>query len=302
MNSMEEIYCKECGKYKKVDDFTKSQLKLKSSTCKECKKAYDKQYNSKNKEKRHERYNEIKDFRKEYDSKRYYANKDYFSEKAKRYRKINKEKLSIKKKKYYSNNRNKILKKKKEYYLLPEIKENKKSYNRKYIEINKDKLKEKRIANKAHSSLKYKEYRIKNKQRINKNHNIYAKNRRKLDPVFRLRSLISNEINLALNGKKNKSCIQFLPYTIEKLKLHLESLFECWMNWNNHGKYTPSLWKDDDSSTWTWQIDHIIPSSMFKYTSMEDEEFKKCWSLENLRPLLAKQNIIDGVSRVRHIR
>lgn len=27
---------------------------------------------------------------------------------------------------------------------------------------------------------------------------------------------------------------------------------------------------------------------------MEDEEFKKCWALSNLRPYSAKQNIIDG--------
>ena len=28
---------------------------------------------------------------------------------------------------------------------------------------------------------------------------------------------------------------------------------------------------------------------------MEDDNFKKCWALENLRPLSAKQNIVDGV-------
>jgi hypothetical protein len=33
---------------------------------------------------------------------------------------------------------------------------------------------------------------------------------------------------------------------------------------------------------------------------MDDEEFKKCWSLDNLRPLSAKQNILDGTSRKRH--
>jgi hypothetical protein len=33
---------------------------------------------------------------------------------------------------------------------------------------------------------------------------------------------------------------------------------------------------------------------------MDDENFKKCWALENLRPYSAKQNIIDGVTRVRH--
>lgn len=27
---------------------------------------------------------------------------------------------------------------------------------------------------------------------------------------------------------------------------------------------------------------------------MEDENFKKCWALSNLRPLSAKQNVLDG--------
>jgi len=30
---------------------------------------------------------------------------------------------------------------------------------------------------------------------------------------------------------------------------------------------------------------------------MEDENFKKCWSLDNLRPLSAKINILDGNKR-----
>ena len=44
-------------------------------------------------------------------------------------------------------------------------------------------------------------------------------------------------------------------------------------------------WNDNDQSTWTWNIDHIIPQSTLPYTSMDDEIFKKCWALENLRPL-----------------
>ena len=72
------------------------------------------------------------------------------------------------------------------------------------------------------------------------------------------------------------------------------------MNWNNHGTYNPKTWDDNDQSTWKWQLDHIIPHSTFKYTSFNDSEFKKCWALENLRPYSAKQNIIDGATRIRH--
>lgn len=64
------------------------------------------------------------------------------------------------------------------------------------------------------------------------------------------------------------------------------------MTWESRGRY--------NSKTWTWQIDHIIPHSTFKYTSMVDENFQKCWSLKNLRPLNAKQNYLDGIRRVRY--
>lgn len=66
------------------------------------------------------------------------------------------------------------------------------------------------------------------------------------------------------------------------------------MNWNNWGRYNAETWDDNDPSTWTWQIDHIIPQSKLKYTSMDDENFKKCWALDNLRPLSSKENLEKG--------
>jgi 5-methylcytosine-specific restriction endonuclease McrA len=53
------------------------------------------------------------------------------------------------------------------------------------------------------------------------------------------------------------------------------------MSWHNYGSY--------------WHIDHIIPHSQFNYLSLDDDNFKKCWSLENLRPLSSKQNLINGL-------
>lgn len=119
-----------------------------------------------------------------------------------------------------------------------------------------------------------------------------------------MRVNLSNAVGRALKtnkGSKNsESFLQYVPYTMNKLKLHLESQFESWMTWENHGKYNLKTWNDNDSSTWTWQIDHIMPQSILPYTSMEDENFKKCWALENLRPLGAKQNFLDGCTKVRH--
>ena len=66
------------------------------------------------------------------------------------------------------------------------------------------------------------------------------------------------------------------------------------MNWNNYGNYRLNSWNDFDQSTWKWNIDHIIPQSMFNYDSMQHPDFYKCWALENLRPLSAKKNLLKS--------
>lgn len=103
-----------------------------------------------------------------------------------------------------------------------------------------------------------------------------------------------SDLNLTKDSKSVWKDI--LPYSPQELWNHLEKQFEPWMNKNNHGTYRRADWDDNDSSTWKWQLDHLIPHSCFKYTSME-EEFKKCWALSNLRPLSAKQNLLDGNRR-----
>lgn len=114
------------------------------------------------------------------------------------------------------------------------------------------------------------------------------------DIRFFLRQTLSKEIGRGLrkrgSSKGQHSCLQFLPFSINELKEHLESQFEPWMHWDNHGPYRKNEWNDNDTATWTWQIDHIVRHAKFNYTSMEDPEFQKCWSLENLRPLSAKVN------------
>lgn len=72
------------------------------------------------------------------------------------------------------------------------------------------------------------------------------------------------------------------------------------MTWNNYGKYNKKNWNDNNQSTWTWQLDHIIPQSDLQYSTMIDDNFKKCWDLNNLRPLSSKQNLLDGVNKLRH--
>lgn len=115
------------------------------------------------------------------------------------------------------------------------------------------------------------------------------------DPYYKLRKCISSQINKTI-FKNNKSCLNYLPFSIKELKEHLESLFEPWMTWSNHGKYNATTHNLNP----TWQIDHIIPHSTFKYNNMSCQQFKDCWSLNNLRPLDARLNQLDGATKVRH--
>ena len=206
----------------------------------------------------------------------YEENKEERQEYNSQWHKDNKEYISIKRKEYYQNNKNEKLQKQKDYSLTH--KEEKKEYDRKYYLDNKE------------------EYNAYNRE--------YSKKKRKTDPCFNLRKNVSRLVVMMLktsNGTKNgKSVLQYLPYNVQDLKNHIESLFEPWMNWENYGQYKVDHWDDNDPATWTWQIDHIIPQSDLRYFSMEEESFQKCWALSNLRPLSAKQNLLDGVNKTRH--
>lgn len=125
-----------------------------------------------------------------------------------------------------------------------------------------------------------KQYLINNRDKVNE----YIRNRKKNDPSFKLRIGVSGAVCQALKSNTSKkngnSILKYLPYSMIELKSHLESQFDSNMSWDNHGTY--------------WHIDHIYPQSLLPYTSMEDENFKKCWSLDNLRPLEKIQNIKKG--------
>lgn len=206
------------------------------------------------------------------------------------YNKKNKDKIKKQRQEHCRKNKERLNKKSKEYYILNKEKCN--AANKLWEKKNEIKVKKWR-----------QQYRKDNCAYINKWNKNYQKNRRK-DAGYRLRKNISRLIFFAIkknNGNKSRmSILDYLPYSLIELKQHLEFLFEPWMSWNNLGKYIVNKWDDNDSSTWKWQLDHIIPHSTFHYTSMEDEEFKKCWSLENLRPYSAKLNQLDGCSRIRH--
>lgn len=210
------------------------------------------------------------------------------------YAENNKEHLIEYRKDYYQKNKDIIAPKNKIYY--QNNIDTARQYNKDYYQNNKQIISEQK-----------KIYRKNNKTIIAKNKLEYKKRARKNNPVFRIRELISNSIYKALqnkNSSKNtKSSWTYLLYTPKDLKNHIEQLFshsdnltldgKVWMTWDNQGQYDINTWDDSDPITWKWQLDHIIPHSSFNYTLITDEDFKKCWALDNLRPLSAKQNYLD---------
>jgi hypothetical protein len=67
-----------------------------------------------------------------------------------------------------------------------------------------------------------------------------------------------------------------LQYTPDELINHLEKQFKDDMTWDNYG---------------IWHVDHKFPITSFDIQEMGDEEFMKCWSLENLQPMWGEENI-----------
>jgi len=221
-------------------------------------------------------------------NKNYYRNmcNVCFLEFRKQYRLLNKHQD----KNYKTKNKEKISKYGKEYY---------RTHKDKCDALNKANYKKYQLSGER---LEYiRSYRDIHREKINAYARKNFRNLRLENLNYRINSNISRSIRsyLKINGssKVGKSCKSFLPFTIQELKDYLESKFEPWMSWLNQGSYKVNEWDDNDKSTWKWNIDHIIPQSKLPYISMEDDNFKKCWALDNLRPYSAKQNILDGNRR-----
>ncbi|MGC9100877.1 MAG: hypothetical protein ACP5HC_06435 [Caldisericum sp.] len=112
---------------------------------------------------------------------------------------------------------------------------------------------------------------------------------RKTNPTVYLNDRVNTFIYLSIKAKLNGKTYRgwkwekWVGYTLDDLMTHLEKQFNCFMNWDNYGKY--------------WVIDHYIPRKYFKFNSVDDEEFKRCWALENLRPLEKSKNYYNHLKK-----
>lgn len=175
-------------------------------------------------------------------------------EKLKLYKKIHKEQNSLSCKKYYLKHRSEILSRQK-------------ISSKKYYKLNRDKL-----------IIKSREWVINNREKERLKMQRWKKRKRETDIFYKISWNMSSAIYKALLGiGKSDKWFKLVGYNVDDLKLHLEKQFKDGMNWENYGK---------------WHIDHKKPKSWFKITSDKCDEFKQCWSLNNLQPLWAHDNII----------
>jgi hypothetical protein len=159
----------------------------------------------------------------------------------------------------------------------------KKVADKKYREKNKEKLSKKHKIWYENNRDKWNEYikvyRENNVDKIRKIKRDYERNRKSSDPLYKLISNFRTAIYTVLkenNITKFGHYFDILGYTPEELINHLEKQFTEGMTWDNYGEF---------------HVDHKLPISSFNIKEIGDEEFMKCWSLDNLQPMWGEENI-----------
>ena len=205
---------------------------------------------------------------------------------------MNKEQKKQYQKEYYL----KTLERRKEYYI--KNKEYRNQYEKEKYLKNKEKRKEYKrkynLINSEKKKLYQKEYN-KNKPLTSKEKDKkWKRDKYKNNSLFKLITDTRNNINKYFRNNnivKNIKTQEILGCTFEEFKMHLESLFESWMNWDNHGDPKDGILELNK----TWDIDHIIPISSAK----TENDIIRLNHYTNLRPLCSyinrhiKRNLID---------
>ena len=173
-------------------------------------------------------------------------------------------------------------------------------YNKKYYLNNKDEIKENQKQYQLNNPEKSKKYYLDNKEKINTNKKKYRsnnpektkkenkkfrlnnpdynKNRKLIDPLFKLSCNTRNLIRMSIKGngysKKSKT-YDILGCSYEDFKQHLENQFTEGMTWDNQG---------------LWHLDHIYPVSR----AIDEEHLIKLNHYTNFQPLWAIDNLRKG--------
>ena len=171
---------------------------------------------------------------------------------------------SLLNKKWKNLNQDQVLKARKDRYELN--KDRLQTYGTEYYELNRD------------ARLQYaKEFRKNNPDYLNR----YNKSRRAVDIAYKFIHNLRVRQKGVLKGKT--STTKGLGCSSEALRIHISSQWTEGMSWDNYG---------------IWHVDHKLPITNFNISEMGDEEFMRCWSLDNLQPMWGIENIKKSTSKV----
>ena len=179
---------------------------------------------------------------------------------------------------YYQNNKDKIKEYKKKY--RQERKDILSQKNKKYYVENKDRIiaRDKKYyqENKDTVKSRVKKWRDSNKDKMRE----YSRNRMNI-LENRISKKIRGRIQKAIKqqyGDKAHMSVELLGCSVDECRKWLESKFLPGMTWDNHGR-----------GECKWQIDHIMPCTLFDLTKPEEQ--LKCFHYTNLQPLWQHDNL-----------
>ena len=110
----------------------------------------------------------------------------------------------------------------------------------------------------------------------------YINKRKKENPAFKMACILRGSLRQALKKggyRKNGRTAKITGCSFQEFVIYIESKFEDWMTWDNHGK-----------GHGKWNIDHIIPLASAK----SKECAEKLCHFTNLQPLWALENILKS--------
>ncbi len=240
--------CRVCGEEKPLDEFRlRSDTGKRRTECKSCLSEYLKKYRS--------------------------ENKQHISELNKKWVETHKEELSEYRLNWQRNNREKYraYNKKSTQNMNEERRARANLRSRKYREARKDDVEyiEKRRAWNREST-----------KRRRKKITAYEENRKKIDPIFKLKKQIRNEIRMSFNRRgfrKFERTEEIVGCSLQELYDHLCKTFE-------------SRYGEKYNGNRVVHIDHVIPLA----NAHTEEEVRKLCRWENLQLLTAEDNLIKN--------
>jgi len=185
---------------------------------------------------------------------------------------------------------------------------NKENWKKYYTEEKKEKARKYSKMYREKNPEVIKEYCKSNIRKIKEWHKIYyEKNREKLGRQSKMRK--------QENKERNRECENHRRRTNLKVNINhrMTTAIRTSLQRNKNGRkweglvgYTVNVLIKRLQKTipkgYTWQdflegrlhIDHIIPKNVFNYTKPEHPDFQRCWALNNLQLLPARENLLKG--------